>query len=168
MKKDFVILLDTVKDPRDLAEITHLAIATDQELIITGKSIKHDHPKVVGIIDSWKPRFKEKPKLKNVKYFDNYFSTIEKLKKQGYEIIGTTPNSGKSLYQTNLSKGKQIIVFGTETGGLSKQKKAVLDYLITVPMKNQTRFYTLKTIVPIVVHEILRQKGFFRKPKKQN
>ncbi len=168
MTNDFCLLFDTIKDPRDLAEVLHLSIATNRKVNITGNSIRHDHPKVVGIIDSWKPGFKEKPRLDNVSYAQDYFEKIVKLKEKGYKIIGTTPNSGPSLFETDLSKGKQVIVFGTEVGGLSKEKMSVLDGIIRVPMQNKTRFYTLRTVVPIIVYEIMRQKGFLGRPKGKN
>jgi len=167
MVTDFRLLFDTIKDPRDMAEALHLAIATGRKVDITGNSIRHDHRKVSGLIDSWKPGFKQDPKMSNVEYTQDYFSRVEALKRQGYKVIGTTPNSGPSLFETDLSKGKQAIVFGTEVGGISKKKMAVLDGIVRVPMVGNTKFYTLRTVVPIIVHEIMRQKGMLGKPKRK-
>jgi hypothetical protein len=167
MGTDFRLLFDTIKDPRDLAEVLHLAIATNRQVDITGKSIRHDHKKVAGVIGSWKPGFKQNPQMAGVEYADDFFSKVSALKRQGYKIIGTTPNSGPSLFETDLSRGKQAIVFGTEVGGLSKKKMEVLDGIIRVPMQGGTRFYTLRTVVPVIVHEIMRQKGMLGKPKKK-
>jgi len=44
---------------------------------------------------------------------------------------------------------------------------AVLDGVVRVPMQGATRFYTLRTIVPVIVHELMRQKGMLGKPKKR-
>ena len=161
------ILVDTIKDPRDLAELVHLSIATNLQVDITGNSIRHDHPKVAGIIDSWFPGFRKNPQLAHVNYSQDFFSRVEELKKQGYEIVGTSPNYGESIFQTNLSKGKQVVVFGTEVGGLSKVKMKTIDKVVRVPMLNNTRFYTLRAVVPVIVHEILRQKGFFGPAKRK-
>ncbi|MDD4984055.1 MAG: TrmH family RNA methyltransferase [Candidatus ainarchaeum sp.] len=158
---DLRILVDTIKDPRDLAELVHLSIATNRTLDITGKSIRHDHPKVSGIISSWFPEFKSSSPSININYTDDFFDKVKALKKAGYTIVGTSPNFGQSIFKTDFSKGKYVIVFGTEVGGLSKAKIAALDNIVSVPMLNQTKFYTLHTVIPVVVHEILRQKGFF-------
>ncbi|MFH0970888.1 MAG: TrmH family RNA methyltransferase [Candidatus Diapherotrites archaeon] len=163
---DARILVDTIKDPRDMAEIIHLAIATNREVDVTGNSISHTHPKVLRQIDAWKPGFRKNPSVSNVHYEHNFFDRIKYLKSIGYTIIGTSPHFGESLFHTNFAKGNQLIVFGTEVGGLSKEKMAVMEKIVNVPMLNQTRFYTLRTILPIVIHEVLRQKGFFGKPKK--
>jgi tRNA(Leu) C34 or U34 (ribose-2'-O)-methylase TrmL len=166
-ENDLRIIVDTIRDPRDLAELVHLAIATNREVDVTGNSIRYDHPKVAGIIGSWKPEFREKPQLDTVKYASDFFAKVNELRSRGYTVVGTSPNFGDSLFETDFSRGKQAIVFGTEVGGLSKQKVAALDKIVKVPMLNGTRFYTLRTVIPIIVHEILRQKGFFGKPKKR-
>lgn len=160
-KNNLRILIDSIRDSRDLAEIIHLAIATGRKADITGNSILLEHSKAIGLIDSWKPGFREKPEIANVSYSQNFFERIKELKKQGFEIIGTSPSKGNSIFKTDLSKGKQVIVFGTETGGLGKAKLSAMNRIVRVPMLNKTRFYTLRTIVPIIVHEALRQKGFF-------
>jgi len=163
MDNDFALLFDAIKGPRDLAEVLHLALATGRKVYITGKSIRHDHNKVKGLIDSWKPGFRNNPKINNLEYEEDYFSQIYKLRKKGYTIVGTSPNTGQSLFETDFSKEKQVIVFGTETSGLNKEKMAKVDYTIRVPMQNNTRFYTLATVTPIIVYEIMRQKGLLKK-----
>jgi len=160
---DLRILADTIKDPRDLAELVHLSIATNRAVYITGKSIRHDHPKVSGIISSWFPDFKFSSPSIDINYTNDFFACVKSLKDAGYSVIGTSPNFGKSIFETDLSKGKHVVVFGTEVGGLSKAKIAALDSVVRVPMLNQTKFYTLHTVIPIIVHEVLRQKGFFDK-----
>jgi len=75
MVNDFKLLFDTIKDPRDLAEVLHLAIATGREVDITGKSIRHDHKKVAGIIGSWKPGFKDMPMI----FFQEYLNSKNKV-----------------------------------------------------------------------------------------
>lgn len=162
---DLRILVDTIKDPRDFAELVHLAMATDRTVDVTGNSIHHAHPKVAGVINSWKPGFREHPELARVHYSQDFFERVKALKAQGYQVIGTSPNFGDSLFESNFSKGKQVVVFGTEVGGLSKAKIGVLDKVVRVPMTGETRFYTLRTVIPVVVHEMLRQKGFFGKPR---
>ena len=164
-KNDLRLLVDTIKDPRDMAELVHLVLATNQNVEVTGNSITHSHPKVAGQVNSWKPGFRQSPTMTHVHYSQSYLDKVRQLKAEGYIIVGTSPNHGSSIFETDLSKGRHVLVFGTEVGGLSREKMAVVDKMVKVPMLNETRFYTLRVIIPIIVHEVLRQKGFFGRPR---
>lgn len=166
-KNDVRVLVDTIRDPRDMAELIHVAIATGRTVSVTGNSITHDHPKVVGQIESWMPGYRQNTAVANVNYHSDFFEQIKEAKSNGYTVVGTSPNEGESIYQTDLSKGKHILVFGTEVGGLSKKKMVVMDQVIQIPMLHPTRFYLLRTAIPIILHEALRQKGFFESTAKE-
>lgn len=158
-----VLVFDCLRDPRDLAQIIHLSIATNTKIILTGNSLSQNHYKVINILKSWVPKFNEKgfnekSISKTVLIEPDYFKCVEKLKKEGFVVFGTSSNTGKNLFSSSLSKGKHAIVFGTETSGLSKSKIAVLDGLLCVPMKNNTSFFTISVIAPVICFEVLRQK----------
>jgi len=157
-KKEVLLLCDSLRDPRDLAQLIHLSLATNTKLELTGSSISPIHPKVIGIVNSWLPGFYAKPQLKLVSQKGDFFKRINELKKKGFVTVGTSSHEGESLFDKDLSKGKHAIVFGTETSGLSKEKMAAMDKMINVPMKNETKFFTLSAVVPLVTYELLRQK----------
>ncbi|MFA5931696.1 MAG: TrmH family RNA methyltransferase [archaeon] len=158
MQKKVVLLFDCLRDPRDLAQMVHLGLATDTEIELTGNSIQPTHQKVINIIDSWIHNFRDNQTLEHVSIHQDFEKRIKALKKQGYEIVGTSPNVGTNLFNFDFSNGKQVIVFGTETSGLSKEKMALLDKMIKVPMQNGTKFYTITAIAPVFAYEALRQK----------
>jgi hypothetical protein len=158
MQNKIVLLFDSFRDPRDLAQMIHLGLAADIEIELTGSSLPKDHQKVVNIIDSWIPDFRNKQRLEHVQVHSDFEKRIKALKKQGYLIIGTSPNEGEDFFSTDLSKGKHVIVFGTETSGLSKEKMSLMDEVVKIPMKNKTRFYTIGAIAPVFAYEGLRQK----------
>ncbi len=158
MPKDIILLFDSIRDPRDLAEMILLGIALGAGIELTGSSLPKDHYKVIKIINSWINGFREKPSLENVKTFPDFFKRIKTLKKQGYTIIGTSPSAKNSLYKTDLSKGRHVIVFGTETSGLSREKMSVLDGVISVPMKKPAEFFTIRAVAPLIAYETARQK----------
>ncbi len=159
MNKELILLFDSLRDTRDMAEIIHLGLALDLKIELTGSFIEPSNYKVIKIIDSWLPGFKEKPLMPHVKTFPDFFARIRQLKAKGWEIIGTSSNSKNSLFSSNLSKGKQVIVFGTETSGLSKSKLALMDSVLSIPMKNNTKFFTIRTAAPIFAFDALRQKN---------
>jgi hypothetical protein len=158
MQKNLILLFDSIRDPRDLAEMILLGLALDVKIELTGSSLLPNHFKVLRIINSWIPGFKDKPKIDNVKTYVDFSKRIASLKKQGYTIIGTSPNAKKSLFKTDLSNGKQAIVFGTETSGLSKEKMSLMDEIVLVPMKPPATFFTIRAVAPLVAYETMRQK----------
>lgn len=81
---------------------------------------------------------------------------------KGIRLIGTSPRATSSLFEVNLSESNFAVVFGTEVGGLSKEKLALMDELVQIPMGDQLDFMTLSVVTPIVVYEILSQQGATR------
>ena len=136
----------------------HLGLAAGVEIELTGNSLSPTHLKVINIIDSWINNFRDNQTLEHVSIHSDFEKRIKALKKQGYEIIGTSPNTGENLFSADFSKGKQVIVFGTETTGLSKEKMSLLDKTLKVPMQNNTKFFTISAIAPVFTYEALRQK----------
>jgi hypothetical protein len=159
MQKDIILLFDSLRDPRDMAQMIHLGIAAGVSIELTGSSIPINNPKVIGILDSWIPGFKKKPSFEHVSFHPEFGKRIGSLKKQGYTIIGTTSHPGtKSLFSFDMSSGKHAIVFGTETTGLNKDKQSLMDSMLAVKMISPTSFYTLSAIVPVFCYEAMRQK----------
>lgn len=160
MQKNIILLFDSLRDPRDMAQIIHLGLATGVNIELTGSSIPINNPKVVGILNSWIKGFKEKPFFGKISIHQDFYKRINSLKKQGYFIIGTTSHKEAiDLYSLDLSKGKQVIVFGTETTGLTKEKQSLMDKMVKISMNSPTSFFTLSTVAPTICFEIIRQKN---------
>ena len=158
MNKELILLFDSLRDTRDAAEVIHLGLAFDLNIELTGSFIAPNNYKVMKILDSWLPGFKEKPLMAHVKTFPDFFARIKILKSKGWKIIGTSPNAENNLFSFDLSKGKHVIVFGTEKSGLSESKLRIMDSVLSVPMKNNTNFLTIRAVAPIFAFEALRQK----------
>ena len=54
-------------------------------------------------------------------------------------------------------KKDSILVFGTESSGLTYKKSLLLDEMIKIPMEKKCPFLTLTIAVPIVAYEFYRQ-----------
>ena len=63
-KREIILLCDSLRDPRDLAQLIHLSLATNTKLELTGSSVAPTHPKVLNIINSWLLGFKDNSNLK--------------------------------------------------------------------------------------------------------
>jgi tRNA(Leu) C34 or U34 (ribose-2'-O)-methylase TrmL len=157
------LVFDCLRAPYDWANILQVVIATgDCELYITGNSIRHDHKKIVGKVKSWSKKMTKQglPPLR-INYFSSFAECAAKLKEQEIKLIGTSSYAKKSFYELDLKKDNFAIVFGTETSGLIKEKIALLDDMVKLPMSDNLDFMTLSVVVPVIIYEAKRQEGLF-------
>jgi tRNA G18 (ribose-2'-O)-methylase SpoU len=155
------LIFDCLRAPYDLANILQVALATGKcEIHITGNSLHHDHPKVLGKVGSWSRRVRENglPNLA-IQYWPTLEHCVRALKSRGIRLIGTSPHAEKSFYAIDLNANDCAIVFGTESSGLSREKAGLLDEMVNIPMSSDLDFMTLSVVVPIVVYEAIRQEG---------
>lgn len=155
------IVFDCLRAPYDWANILQTVIAIGGcELIVTGNSISHDHPKVLGKLGSWSKSIRENglPDL-SIKYYKSFTDCVKMLKSENNLVIGTSPRAKRSFFECNWENSNKVIVFGTESGGLSKEKTSLMDDLVKIPMSNILDFMTLSVVTPIVIYEIKRQQG---------
>ena len=154
-----ILLFDSLRDPRDVANVIHLGLAAGVRVELTGSSLAPTHPKVLNILTSWLAGFGGAPRLSHVKQSQDFFARVKALKKQGFVLVGTSSTAAAtSIFESDLSKGKHVIVFGTETSGLSAEKLAQMDLVVRVPMLNSTNFFTISAVAPLICYEVLRQK----------
>ena len=153
------LIYDCLRSPHDFANILQVVLATQScELHITGNSLRHDHPKVLGKVKSWSAKIRSQglPNLP-IFYYPSLDECVSAMKKKGIRMIGTSPQAKKSFLSMDLGGDDFAIVFGTEVGGLSKTKMPMMDEMVVIPMSDELDFMTLSVVTPIVVYEILSQ-----------
>lgn len=153
------LVFDCLRAPYDFANILQVALATGAcEIHVTGNSLRHDHPKIVGKVGSWSTRIRRAglPNL-SVHYHASLEDCVTQLKRSKLRLIGTSSHARKSFYDLDLRGDDYVIVFGTESSGLSRQKSSLMDEMVKIPMSDEIDFMTLSVVVPIVVYEALRQ-----------
>ncbi|MGM0598131.1 MAG: TrmH family RNA methyltransferase [Myxococcota bacterium] len=147
------LLFDCLRAPYDMAHIYQVATALGNcDLYLSGNCIDPMHKKVVSKVKSWGIE-----DLPNVQYFPSFEEAINELHQKGKTLLGTSPHTQNSLYSYDLIKRDTVIVFGTESTGLSEKKAGMLDGLVNIPMSKSCKFLTLPTAVPIVAYEYYRQ-----------
>ena len=153
MEKRIGLLFDCLRAPYDAAHIIQVALAVGNcDLYVSGNSINLNHKKIISKVRSWGIN-----SYPPIEIFENLDFAAKELHNLGKYLIGTSPHSKRSIFDLDLSEGKSIFVFGTESGGLSREKISKLDELVSVPTSNEVPFLTLPTIVPIVAYEYYRQ-----------
>lgn len=149
------LLFDTIRSPYDMAHIIQIAQSIDAIVYTSGKnSLSFDIPKVKTKVGSWKI----KPGFKEIHY-ETFEEAVNDLHSKGKYLIGTSGNTDKIFYDVELPKDKGIvIVFGTETSGLTNEKQKMLDELVKLPMdKNKVDFLTLPVATSAMAYELYRQ-----------
>lgn len=154
------LIFDCLRSPYDFANILQVALALGNcEIYVTGNSLKHTHPKIIGKVASWSSSIKKwgYPDSLKIYYFKSLEDCTEKLKKENIQLIGTSPNAKKSFYELDFKDNNKAVVFGNEMSGLSKSKLALMDEIAKLPMSNEIDFMTLSVVVPMIAYEIRRQ-----------
>ncbi len=155
MEKRIGLLFDCLRAPYDAAHIIQVALALGNcDLYVSGNSIDMNHKKIVSKVKSWGI-----DTYPHIEMFENLHLAAQELHNRGRYLIGTSPHSKKSLFDLDLLEGKSVFVFGTESGGLSREKISRLDELVSVPATEEVPFLTLPTVVPIIAYEYYRQLG---------
>ena len=153
IKKEYplVVILDHLEDPHNLGAIIRsseafgvdaIILPNDRSVQITSTVVKTS----VGTI--------EKMKIVTVPNLNN---TINKLKKDGYWIVGTDmegTNYTSIDYKTSIA-----IVIGNEGKGISRLVGENCDYLAKIPMKGTVNSLNASVACGIFLSEIVRSRG---------
>ena len=81
------------------------------------------------------------------------------MKLKGKYLVGTSGNTDKIFYDLEIPEDKDIVVvFGTETSGLTIAKQNMLDATVKLPMdKSKVDFLTLPVVVSAIAYELYRR-----------
>jgi len=83
---------------------------------------------------------------------------LEPLKKAGYEILATHLRKDSVLY-TDIDFAKPVVlVFGSESEGISDQALAFADKVVRIPMLGMVQSLNLSVSVAVILYEALRQR----------
>ena len=86
---------------------------------------------------------------------ENSLSAINKLKKDGYRIVATTPHSkDKILEEFDLEKGKIALFFGTEMHGLSDDVLENADEYMKIPMYGFVESFNISVSCALTLHNL--------------
>jgi len=94
----------------------------------------------------------------NIHYYSNYENNaqtcIDELKKQGYAIIGTTPNEHDYLLDDFDVRQKSAFFFGKERTGLSKAIIDQADGLLKIPMYGFTQSFNVSVSAALLLQSV--------------
>ena len=148
------LLFDALRSPYDMAHIIQVAQSINAKVYTAGNSLSFEMPKVKNKVRSWniKDGFK-------VTHYDTFEKAVNDLHAQGKYLVGTSGEVDRIFYDVELPTDQDIvIVFGTESSGLTHAKQAMLDDVVKLPMdKTKVDFLTLPVAVSAMAYELYRQ-----------
>lgn len=87
-------------------------------------------------------------------YYQETTACFDKLKKDGYKIVATTPRPDAYSLQELPLTDKMALVFGTEFTGLTEQALAQADLFVTIPMYGFTQSYNVSVSAALCTYQI--------------
>ena len=80
---------------------------------------------------------------------------FEKLKKEGYRLIGTTPDKNNASIDKMKIDQKTALVFGAELSGLSDFAKREVDELVHIPMYGFTESFNISVSAALILQNLV-------------
>ncbi len=152
-KKDapFLLLLDGITDPHNLGSILRTADAAGVDGVIIPKR------NAVGLTATVAKTSAGAVEYVPVVKVPNLSQNIDKLKRNGFWIIGADMDGEKDYYDEELT-GKIALVVGSEGSGIGRLIKEKCDFLVRIPMKGKVGSLNASVAASILMYEAVRQR----------
>jgi 23S rRNA (guanosine2251-2'-O)-methyltransferase len=147
----FVVLLDSVTDPRNLGGVARTCEAAGVDALLLPRSRSAPVTPVVfhtsaGAVENL--AIATVPNLVNV---------MRELKKMGLWVIGADMEAGESCFSTDMT-GPLALVLGSEGEGLHRLARENCDILVRVPMLGKVSSLNVSVAAALIIYEVLRQR----------
>lgn len=148
---EFVVILDHLEDPHNLgaiirtceaAGVKSIIIPKDRQVQVNATVMKTS----VGTLDNV-----------NVIEVSNLVNAIDKLKKNGFWIVGTSLDNSQDYREIDYS-GKIALVIGNEGSGISNIISKNCDFLAKIPMYGTTNSLNASVAAGIMIYEVVRNR----------
>ncbi len=146
-----VVILDHLEDPHNLGAIIRTCEAAGVDGIIIPKDRSVEVNSTVMKTSAGA--------LENVKIAQvvNLKQTIDKLKSNGFWIVGTDLDNSTDYREIDYS-GKIGLVIGSEGFGMTKNVKDSCDFIAKIPMYGKVNSLNASVAAGIMIYEVIRSK----------
>ena len=151
-KKVSIFLLDGLQDPHNIGNIIRSSFCFNVDAIML---TEHNSCGMTPAVARTSAGYSEHSLICQAK---NTALTIEKLKKNGYWIIGFDVNTNTKDNITEIIKKyeKCVFIFGSEGQGMKDLTKKNCDIIIKLPMNKQAESLNVANTAAIIGWEILK------------
>jgi len=145
---DIIVVLDGIQDPGNLGTILRTVDSADlKQIIVSENTADCYNPKVVRSTMGGIFRV-------NVIKSDNLVKDLLEIKKQGFDVVVSSLDTEKSVYDIKFSK--KVIVIGNEANGVSKDIMEIADIKAKIPMLGKTESLNASVAAGIFIYEYVR------------
>jgi len=147
----FILILDSITDQHNFGSIVRSAdffgveaivISKDRSVSVNDTTVKTSSGSIFNI-----PIVKE----------TNLTTTIEKLKKNGFFIVATSPNAAESI--DNLPKlEKKVLIIGNEEKGIRKKILEHSDFNVALKNLGKTTSLNAAVSAAIFIYELTKER----------
>lgn len=148
---NFIVILDHIEDPHNLGAIIRTSEAAGVDAIIIPKDRQVQVNSTVmktsaGALNNMK-----------VVSVSNLVQSIEKLKENGFWIVGTALEDSVD-YRTIDYSGKIALVIGNEGKGISRLVRESCDFVANIPMYGEINSLNASVASGIMIYEVVRNR----------
>ena len=148
--EEIIVVLDDIQDPGNLGTILRTIDSAGLKQIIVSKGSG-------DVFNSKVVRSTMGAILRvNVIESLNLIETLKDLKKHKYQVVATSLDTKKSIYDIDYKK--KVIVIGNEANGISKEVLNIADEKVIIPMIGKTESLNAAVATGIITYEYVRQK----------
>ena len=148
--EDIIVVLDGIQDPGNLGTILRTLDSADlKQIILSEKTADPYNPKVVRSTMGAIYRV-------NMIRSKNIIETIKNMKKHKYDIVATSLQTDKTIYDIDYKK--KVIVIGNEANGVSKEVLELTNQKVKIPMLGKTESLNAAVATGIILYEYVRKK----------
>lgn len=146
---DNVLLLDNIQDPGNVGTLIRSALAFNfSTIIMSYDSVDIYNDKVIRATQG--SIFEE-----NIVYSD-LIVAIERLRKDGYKIYGSSLKNSKNISEFSFKKEKIAIILGNEGQGINSKILEITDDNILIPMSGKIESLNVGVAGSIIMAKIFK------------
>lgn len=148
--EEIIVALDDLQDPGNIGTILRTVDSVGlKQILISKNTVDCYNPKVVR--STMGAIFRVK-----IIECENLTQTLEQAKSKKYDIMVTSLEAKKTIYEAQYMK--KIIVIGNEANGVSKEIKKIANEQVIIPMLGKTESLNASIACGVILYEYVRQK----------
>ena len=147
--EDVIVVLDGIQDPGNLGTILRTIDSVNlKQVILSEQTADPYNPKVVRSTMGAIYRI-------NMIRSKNIIETLKNIKKHKYDIVATSLQTDKSIYDIDYKK--TVIVIGNEANGVSEEVLELANKKVKIPMLGKTESLNAAVATGIILYEYVRK-----------
>ncbi|SVB34041.1 uncharacterized protein METZ01_LOCUS186895 [marine metagenome] len=154
IESPLVLILDDLDDPRNIGACYRTANAVGVDMVVVSKNRISLNSPVISKVSSGASE------LTNTAIVSNIAQFINKLKKNGFWIYGSSDTANKDYKEVDYQDSTAIVI-GSEGKGMRDLTAKKCDHLIRIPMKGKVESLNVSVACGIVLYEALSQRDSF-------